>query len=173
MISEKKKYLLVFTISLFIGLIFGTTAGAANFTNICSVFVGQTSTCGNTGNFTNSMTDFTNTLYDNFSGPNAYQIKFNNAKTIPDVDRGAPVYGLYKIRDNKNGTVKTYYGFDGKYLTDKASFSITTNHTASYYPSTHQRPNTELFIKTGDIADCLAEPFSCKTLEHLSQFSIR
>lgn len=119
------------------------------------------------------MAKFSNTLKDYYTPTSPYYIKFIDAYTYPSVTRGAPVYKYYVLNDNKNSVSYTYDNWNGYYLNDYSSLGISIQKTTGYYPSSYQRPTTNLEIKSGDAVDCSAKPWACNSYFHASQFDIK
>lgn len=146
----------------------------ANY-DFCSVAVGRSSTCYNTMSVTDELANFSHKMYDHFSAPDPYHIRFSYTEFLPDVVRGDPIYQNYWIMDNLNSEqillVSSYYG---KHLADYSLIAFETAVTAGYYPKPYGSPTTTLAIRNAPPFACLPpNTIYCATYYQASQFSVQ
>lgn len=170
---RNSKFKLLVMAVLMLSFLLSTQVFAATWKS-CSAPVSTTYYhCYNTLSGDTTLARFSNTLVDRYKAASAYQIYHSLAENKPTVTRGSPVYKNFYLVDNKQGKTYTYSSHNGKYLNDYSSINTWTGKYLQFYPSTGQRPTTNMEIKSGDPWACSSNPLGCKSYYHANELNVR
>jgi len=169
----KKSVSIILSCVFIFTFVFSSTAAATTYSQSCSASAGSYADCyNNISNVSDDLAYFSDTLDDYYNPTDAYHIKFIDSSTYPNVTRGTPIYKDDVLTDNKNNTYYTYSNWNGLYLNDYSSLSMSIQKTTGYYPASYERPVTTLDIKSGDATACSTKPWACNTYTHANQYDV-